>query len=273
MDPTTVDTQHPPESTSQIPGLKKKSGGGWLFLSMFLLLLLSAGAMGAFIYLRYLPEREAALQASAALAAAEKRVNELQGRLGQAEKGLDSTRAERDRLDQERAQALDEKNKALSELERLRAELANSLEGELARGDVGIQQRGDQLVVDVADKILFQLGEAEVSEGGRDVLSRVAAALVKRNDNIVQVRGHTDNLAITSPKTLERFPSNWELSTARATNVVRYLQDTGKIAGNRLMAAGFAQFRPVSSNKNEVGRRKNRRIEIVLLPVGSADAR
>ena len=64
--------------------------------------------------------------------------------------------------------------------------------------------------------------------------------------------------------------TNWELSTARATNVVRYFQERGKIPGTRLAAAGFAEFRPSASNASEEGRRKNRRIEILLVPGGRA---
>jgi chemotaxis protein MotB len=78
--------------------------------------------------------------------------------------------------------------------------------------------------------------------------------------------GHTDGTRIVSSTTQEKFPTNWELSTARATNVVRFLQEQGKVPGAELVAVGFAEFRPVASNASAEGRRKNRRIEIVLVP-------
>jgi chemotaxis protein MotB len=80
------------------------------------------------------------------------------------------------------------------------------------------------------------------------------------------VGGHTDQMRVSNPETQERFPTNWELSTARATNVVRFLEDRGKLPGSRLVAAGFSQFRPVASNTTEQTRQQNRRIELVLLP-------
>lgn len=70
---------------------------------------------------------------------------------------------------------------------------------------------------------------------------------------------------MTNPATQERFPTNWELSTARATNVVRFLQESGNIPGERLVAMGFAQYRPAASNASASGRQQNRRIELVLI--------
>lgn len=267
MNPTSVDAGND-EVARYEQRLKGGRGGrtGWVFFSLlFVLFLLFVSATGAFVYTRYLPERDRAQADAKALADSTARYNELKSSLDRVERGLSSTRAERDRLDGERAQALKDKENAIQELERVKGELKNSLEGELSSGDLRIERRGQELVVDVADQVLFAVGDAEISERGQDVLKRVAQALAKRTEHVVQVRGHTDNAAITSPETRERFPTNWELSTARATNVVRFLQDSGQIAGQRLMAAGFAQYQPVSNNTSEAGRRKNRRIEIVLL--------
>ena len=82
----------------------------------------------------------------------------------------------------------------------------------------------------------------------------------------IELGGHTDNQPIKSEEVLAKFPSNWELSTARATTVVRFLEETCEIPGERLVAAGFSQFRPVAKNSKPKGRAKNRRIEIALLP-------
>lgn len=264
MVPTTVDAGNDDYTSS--PPKRKPGRLGWLFFTfLFVLFALFVSATGAFVFMRYLPERDKAQANAKALADKAARVSDLERQLKQVQTGLSSTRAERDQLDVERARALQEKDTAIRELDRVKGELSASLEGEVSSGDVGIERRGRELVVDVADKVLFEVGEAEVSERGQDVLKRVALALAKRTDHVVQVRGHTDSAAITSPETRERFPTNWELSTARATHVVRFLQDSGHIAGQRLMAAGFAQYRPVSSNTSDQGRRKNRRIEIVLI--------
>lgn len=271
MNPTTIDAGNDEVAEYQRRLQRKGGRTGWVFFTvLFVLFALFVSAAGAFVYLRYLPERDRARADARALADTTARYNELKSHLQKTEAGLSSTQAERDRLDHERQQALKDKENAIQELERVKGELKNSLVGELSSGDIGIERRGRQLVLDVADQVLFDVGEAEVSQRGKDVLARVAQALEKRTDHVVQVRGHTDNSAIKSAETLERFPTNWELSTARATNVVRFLQDSGHIAGQRLMAAGFGQYQPVSSNTNDAGRRKNRRIEIVLLPRDAA---
>jgi chemotaxis protein MotB len=85
------------------------------------------------------------------------------------------------------------------------------------------------------------------------------------DEQVYQVGGHTDSRPITTRKLVERYPTNWELSTSRATNVARFLEEEGHIPGKQLVAAGFAQYRPTSNNRTRRGRRQNRRIEIVLL--------
>ena len=120
-------------------------------------------------------------------------------------------------------------------------------------------------MVDLVDKLLFEQGQAEINETGKRVLVQVADTFRKLEDKIIQVGGHTDSVPI-SEKLVQIFPTNWELSTTRATNVVRFLQDECKLPGERLIAAGFSQYRPVSSNKTSSGRKRNRRIEVTLLP-------
>lgn len=168
-------------------------------------------------------------------------------------------------LKSELDKAIAEKNAAVAELEKARSDLSTKLEPEIALGDIRIERKGDRLVVDVADKVLFALGEAEVSDNGKRVLQQVASSLKQLKNHSFEVGGHTDSAPVTSKKVLEKYPTNWELSTARATNVVRFLQEQG-IPGNQLVAAGYAEFRPVASNESEKGRKRNRRIEIVLLP-------
>jgi chemotaxis protein MotB len=118
----------------------------------------------------------------------------------------------------------------------------------------------------MVDKILFPSGSADVSKGGKQVLDKVIAILKDIKDKRIQVEGHTDNVRIVSAiKT--KYPTNWELSTARATQVVRYLQEAGGIDPKQLSAIGYAEYQPVALNDTDEGKAKNRRIEIVLLPL------
>src|SRR5690606_19601564 len=101
---------------------------------------------------------------------------------------------------------------------------------------------------------------------GKEFLHQVADSLRRLpRKQVFQVAGHTDSQRVVSKELLERFPTNWELSATRATNVTRFLQEKGRIPGRQLVAAGYAEHRPSSTNQSEAGRRKNRRIEITLL--------
>ena len=119
-------------------------------------------------------------------------------------------------------------------------------------------QRG--LVVRFTGQILFEVGEAEIKEEGKDVLNKVAAEL-KNMPNNVMVEGHTDNLPIQT----EEFPSNWELSTARATEVIKYFIEDPGITPERLSAAGYSKYRPLKENDSPENRALNRRVEVVIL--------
>jgi chemotaxis protein MotB len=159
------------------------------------------------------------------------------------------------------------KEAALEAVKALQDQLSKSLVEEIETGDIRVSQRHGYLVVDVSDKVLFAVGEAELSERGQKVITKLAESLkALPNKSIFQVGGHTDNQPIKSEEVKAKFPTNWELSAARATNVVRFLEETSGIPGERLVAAGFSQFRPVASNGKEKNRAKNRRIEIALLP-------
>ena len=119
------------------------------------------------------------------------------------------------------------------------------------------------VVIHFTDRVLFDLGKAELKPEAKEVLQLVAQEL-KAWPNHIRVEGHTDNLPIrTAP-----YPSNWELSTARATEVLRYLIDVGGLAPERMSAAGYGEYRPIAPNDSEEGRAKNRRVDIVLLRSG-----
>jgi len=115
--------------------------------------------------------------------------------------------------------------------------------------------------VELSENILFDSGKDELKKEGQEALTQVAGVLSSIANRDFQIAGHTDNIPIKSAK----FPSNWELSTARAVEVTRFLADKG-VDPSRLSAAGYADTQPVASNSDGDGRRQNRRIEIVLMP-------
>jgi chemotaxis protein MotB len=117
------------------------------------------------------------------------------------------------------------------------------------------------MVVELAENILFDSGKSDLKKEGQEALTEVAAVLSSIPNRDFQIAGHTDDIPIKSAK----FPSNWELSTARAVEVTRYLSTKG-VDPSRLSAAGYAETQPVASNADTEGRKQNRRIEIVLMP-------
>jgi chemotaxis protein MotB len=181
----------------------------------------------------------------------------------------DSLAKQRDSLSQQVA-ALDAQRAQLQATEkqseaRYDALLAN-LSEELKKGQLQVRQLKGMLTVDVAEQLFFDSGRANLKDTGKQVLQKVAESLKGYEDKAIRIVGHTDNVPIT--KGLQKvFPSNWELSAARATTVVRFLQDAG-IAPERLVATGRAEYAPVSPNDTTEGRQKNRRIEITLIDRG-----
>lgn len=143
--------------------------------------------------------------------------------------------------------------------------LVGKLEDEIERGEVTISELQGKLTVNMVERILFDSGKADIKPEGLEVLGRVGEILKDVQDKDIQVEGHTDNVPISS-RLLDKFPSNWELSTARAANVVHFLQEQSGISGTRLAVAGFGEHRPISDNSTPEGREENRRIQIVLVP-------
>ena len=192
----------------------------------------------------------------------------------------DAVRRQRDALAGERDAIVGERDAIAGERDSLKkaaAEtashydaLVSQLSQEVDKGHLQIKQYRNMLTVDVADKIFFDSGSAEIKETGMIVLKKVGEALALYPDKIIRVVGHTDNVPLTKlAQTV--FATNWELSVARATTVVRFLQDECGIAPERMVAAGRGPYQPVAPNKTEAGRQKNRRIEIILLDRSLAD--
>jgi len=123
------------------------------------------------------------------------------------------------------------------------------------------EERG--LVIRIMTTSFFKEGSAELTQDMKAVLDELAPML-KELPNFIQVEGHTDNKPIRN----EHFRSNWELSVARATEVVRYLIQQHGIPPERIAAIGYGEYRPIAPNDTELGRAKNRRVEIVILERG-----
>ncbi|OYV67373.1 MAG: chemotaxis protein MotB [Deltaproteobacteria bacterium 21-66-5] len=142
--------------------------------------------------------------------------------------------------------------------------LLEKMKSEISQGQVAISELKGKLTVKMVDSILFDSGKAEVKKGGLEILGKVISILKDVTDKSIRIEGHTDNVQIVGALT-KRYPTNWELSAARAINVTRYLQDQGIDPGN-LSAIAYGEWKPVAENDTAEGRAKNRRIEIILVP-------
>jgi chemotaxis protein MotB len=142
--------------------------------------------------------------------------------------------------------------------------LFETLNKEIEDMSVQINQIQNRLVVSVAEELFFDTGKAEIKSDGKRVLRRIGAVLKKIPEKNIRIEGHTDTVPIGRALRAQ-YPTNWELGTARAVNVVRYLQEEGGLDPLRLSAVSYGQYRPISSNRTAAGRAKNRRIEITLV--------
>jgi len=141
--------------------------------------------------------------------------------------------------------------------------IETSLKDQIAAQEVEVVEEDDKLKVIFIDKILFDSGSAKINDRGMKLLQIMGGPLKNNKDQNIVVEGHTDNIPL-SPGLKKRFPSNWELSTARAAAVVRFFQEQAGIEPERLSARGYSFYRPVAPNTSDEGRHQNRRIEIIL---------
>lgn len=143
-------------------------------------------------------------------------------------------------------------------------DMLEKMKNEISQGQVTISELKGKLTVNMVDAILFDSGKADVKPEGLAILQKVIDILKTVNDKVIRIEGHTDNVQI-SDSLSRKYPSNWELSAARAINVTRYLQQQG-IDPSMLSAVAYGQYHPVAQNDSDEGRAKNRRIEIILVP-------
>lgn len=205
------------------------------------------------------------IELRAKLSEKELRIKEVEDDLKSKNMQISELKTEIAGLSQERSKAIEEKEKAIAELTKTYDNLVTELNVEIKKGEIAVTQLRDKLSLSMVDKILFDSGSADVKKDGKKVLDRVAEILKKVSDKQIKIEGHTDNVPI-GPRIAKKFPTNWELSNARATNVVKYLQEKG-IDPKLLSPSGYSEYRPVESNETDEGKAKNRRIEIVLIPL------
>lgn len=208
---------------------------------------------GGYLYVgQYQPVKNDYQQTKAKKAELERRVSDLSHELNL--KVAEITKTKR------------EKEAEIAQVQSTKDSLISKMEKEINKNQIQITQLADKLKVSIVDKILFPSGEADITDEGLEVLERVGTVLKNMEDKIIRVEGHTDNVPIRG-RLARKFPTNWELSTARATNVVRLLQETVKIDPTKLEAVGLGEYQPVASNDTNEGKAQNRRIEIALLPI------
>ena len=140
-------------------------------------------------------------------------------------------------------------------------DLLKALQPEIAKGTVSVHQSGDALTINLASSLLFDSGQDQLKAGGTDALKRVGGVLKDFPEKQIHVAGYTDNVAIKGPLQ-KKFPSNKELSDARANSAAQALRDGG--VSSNLSAAGHGDSNPVASNNTEAGRAKNRRVEVIV---------
>lgn len=160
----------------------------------------------------------------------------------------------------------------LESLQRDKEEAARnqlSMESEMREAmqskDVTISQLQGRLTVNILDRILFDSGEATVKPEGEKVLQQIATVLAQFPKRQINVVGHTDNVPIRAGSR-GQYPTNWELSTARATAALRLLSEKAGVDPRRMAAVGYGEFHPLADNSTVEGRAKNRRIALVVLP-------
>ena len=142
-------------------------------------------------------------------------------------------------------------------------QLLANMKNEIAKGQVTISELKGKLTVNMEAAILFDSGKTDVKPEGLDILAKMVETLKNVSDKAIRIEGHTDDVQITGALT-RTFPTNWELSAARAINVTKFLQQQG-IDPRNLSAAAYAEHKPVAENSSKEGRAKNRRIEITLV--------
>lgn len=194
----------------------------------------------------------------------------LNDRLSETEQQAAQLATQKDDLANQKAQLAAQKDEEIRRLRGTYDTLVKDLESEIAKGEIKVRQIRDRLSVQLVEKILFDSGKTDIKPEGKAVLDKVGNVLRNVTDKQIRIEGYTDSVPI-SAGLRGKFPTNWELSTRRATTVLRFLQDTAGVDGKYLSAVGYGPHRPVAANDTDQGRAENRRIEIVLTPLDAGE--
>jgi chemotaxis protein MotB len=224
--------------------------------------LIYALVIGALYYFAHVPEieaREAAVHEADRL---DRDAAQLRAQVADLERMLADARQATEGLETR----VQEREGELSSIRSTQLELIAIFEQEIADGQIQVERMRDNLRVDLVNEVLFDSGEVALNPEGVDVLRRVGEVLNQAQDRQIIVQGHTDNVPIRG-RLAERYATNWELSTARAVNVARFLQEQVAVDPTRLSAVGFSEYWPREANETPEGRQMNRRIEILLAPL------
>ncbi|OGP80688.1 MAG: chemotaxis protein MotB [Deltaproteobacteria bacterium RBG_16_64_85] len=176
-------------------------------------------------------------------------------------KALESENA---RLKQDLAALRKAQEENVQKVSKTYEDLLVKMKGEIAKGQMTISELKGKLTVNMVDAVLFDSGKAEVKAGGQAILQKIVSILKDVKDKSIRIEGHTDNVPIIG-MLAKKYPTNRELSAARALNVTRYLQEQG-IDPAHLSAIAYGEYKPVAGNDTPEGKAKNRRIEIILVP-------
>jgi chemotaxis protein MotB len=200
-----------------------------------------------------------------------KKADDYQSEISRLKKQMDDLRQEKDaeiaRIEAQRERDLERfqesKGMEISELEKAKKELADSLQSEISEYKAKLEMTERGLVITFLAEVFFAPGKDSISSNGKESLRKVAEVLNKEvvNSNIA-VEGHTDS----DPIKMSGWRSNWELSSARSLSVLHYMIDDCAVAPQRLSANGCGEYNPVVANDTPENKRQNRRVEIIILP-------
>lgn len=198
----------------------------------------------------------------------QKQLRDVQSRAHTLEEHLAEKDQELERLDNTLRTLRGEKASAEASIDELRStyeSLISDLKERIENQEVTIERFEQEISVTFVDRILFEFGKAAVSPEGEEVLRHVGQILKGVENRKIRVVGHTDDRPIHTDYR-DKFPSNWELSSARASAVIHYFQEELGIDPTRLEAVGRSFYDPVATNQTPEGRGRNRRVEIILAP-------
>jgi len=194
---------------------------------------------------------------AAELAAAQKQNSELSSRASGLERQLAASKQRADGLE---AQLAAMSGAATGHLAKAEKDLLKALQPEISKGTVLVHQSGDTLTINLTSGLLFDSGQDQLKAGGTDALKRVGNVLKDFPEKQVDVAGYTDNVGIKKGALQKKFPSNKELSDARANSAAQALRDGG--VSSNLSATGYGDSNPIAANNTAAGRAKNRRVEV-----------